>query len=624
MNGVHMDELENLKVKHENDIENDGSSSDRDPLDESSGSSSERETWGGRFEFLLSLVGYTVGLGNLWRFPYFCYRNGGGIAIIPFLLFLLICGGPLYYIEVCLGQFSGKSPVKVWNICPLFKGIGMVMITTSLIYVWYFGTAFGWVFYFLIMSFYPTLPWSTCDNSWNTKFCIDSRTNITEKLLNVTEKLQNVTEISQLKTSGTEFWERNVLRVSTGIDDIGSVQLHLVGCLFLGWFLVFLCLAKGVKSLGKVVYVTATLPYVLLTVLLIRGVTLDGAWVGLQHYFVPDFSKLANGKMWMEAAVQCFYSLGPAWGGVITMASFNKFHHKALRDTVIACFADAFTAIFGGIVVFSVLGFLSKETGTPLDKLPFSGAGLAFIAYPEALSRLPAPNLWSVLFFVTLVLVGIDTQFGVFETTANAIIDLNYRKLSKYRLWISASLVSGLFLLGLPITTSGGYYIFMLVDWYVAMFGVVFTALMECIVVAWIYGADRLSDDIEMMMGTRPSQLLRILWCFCIPTFIVGILITTITTYSDPSFGYQYPVYALVTGNIFAFGPASLIIVVMVFQLFKAKGTISQRISRQLQPARSWLPNDSKQRKIYQQCPYQYQHGLRERFLTNILGLKQH
>ncbi|WAR08007.1 SC6A3-like protein [Mya arenaria] len=87
-----------------------------------------RETWSGRFEFLLSVVGYTVGMGNIWRFPYFVKRNGGGVALIPFLLFLVSCGGPLYYIEVCLGQFSGKSPVNVWDICPLFRGLGDTVI----------------------------------------------------------------------------------------------------------------------------------------------------------------------------------------------------------------------------------------------------------------------------------------------------------------------------------------------------------------------------------------------------------------------------------------------------------------------------------------------------------------
>ncbi|KAL4221322.1 hypothetical protein ACF0H5_019583 [Mactra antiquata] len=609
------------------DIEN-GDKGSEENSDNTSGNTDDstviREHWGGKYEFMLSLVGYTVGLGNLWRFPFFCYKNGGGIAIIPFLLFLILCGGPLYYMEVCLGQFSGKSPITVWNICPLFKGIGLVMISCSLIYVWYFGTAFGWVFYFLFQSFYPTLPWSNCDNEWNTELCIDARTNTTFKMLNLTTTYNKSSDDLILRTSGTEFWERKVLNKSSGIDDMGSIQLHLVGCLFLGWFLIFLCLAKGVKSLGKVVYVTATLPYILLTVLLVRGVTLDGAWGGLKLYFIPDFSKLANANMWMEAAVQCFYSLGPAWGGLITMASFNKFNHNVLRDTVIACFADGFTAIYGGIIVFSVLGFLSKETGTPMDKLPFSGAGLAFIAYPEALSRLPAPNVWAVLFFVTLALVGVDTQFGIFETAANAIIDSNYNTLHKYRLFISGALATFLFVTGIPITMSGGYYVFMLIDWYVAYFNILLAAFLECVVVAWIYGANRFSGDIELMVGSRPPLLIRIVWCFIIPLFIGGILITTISSYSAPTVGYDYPMYALVLGNIIAFGPVVGIVLVFVYQILKRKGTLIERVRDSIRPDKTWWPNDSKQKEISMMTRYHYSDGCKNRFLDNILGWTRH
>lgn len=583
----------------------------------------ERETWGGEFEFVLSLVGFAVGLGNIWRFPYFCYRNGGGCAIIPFLLFLFVCGGPLYYMEVCLGQWSGSSPIAVWKLCPLFKGTGLVMVVMSVIFIWYYGIAFAWVLYFLIQSFYPSLPWSNCDNSWNTELCIDDKTNLTEKMQLLTNSSMNDSAVV-FRTSGTEFWERNVLQKSEGIDIFGSVQFHLAGCLLLGWIFVFLCLANGIKTLGKVVNVTVTLPYILLTVLLIRGVTLDGAWNGLKHYFIPDFSRLAHGQVWMEAAVQCFYSLGPAWGGLITMASFNKFNHNLLRDTVIVCFADAFTGIYGGIVVFSVLGFLSKKTGAPLDKLPFSGAGLAFITYPEAISRLPAPNVWSVLFFLTLVLMAIDTQFACFETVTNTIVDLNYRMLQKYRLLISAVFVAFLYLLSLPFTTPAGYYIFILIDWYMSTFNLVGIAILECIAVFWIYGANRFSSDIEMMRGSRPSLLIRIIWCFVTPAFLLGILITTIKIYTTPSIGdYEFPIFSIVIGNIFAFFPISLAFAVVIYELVKHRHSLRKNLQRLLRPSSTWLPNDIKARQAYRQSPYIYESGLCARVLVNILGVKQ-
>ncbi|WAR07981.1 S6A11-like protein [Mya arenaria] len=550
-----------------------------------------RETWSGRFEFLLSVVGYTVGLGNIWRFPYFVKRNGGGVALIPFLLFLVSCGGPLYYIEVCLGQFSGKSPVNVWDICPLFRGIGFVMVGLSLMYIWYFGACFAWVIYYLFHSFHPRLAWATCGQPWNTDLCIDASTNLTEKKLQLAS---NISAKFKFSTSATEFWDltdpigivlaveatevkfafsiysfglfrrNNVLAKSHGIDDLGSVQLHLLGCLALGWLVVYLCLWKGVKSLGKVVYVTATLPYVLLTVLLIRGVTLDGAVDGIKHYIYPDLSKLLKGQGY-DDRLFCGRVYGLFW--------------------------------------WTVLGFLAKETGVSIDNLPFSGASLAFIAYPEALSRLPLPNLWAVLFFITLILVSVDTTFGTFETVINAIVDYDFRRLHRYRIHIT-SLLTVLIIVGsIPLCTSGGYYIFMLTDWYIATFNIVFVALLETIVISWIYGANRFSEDIEMMTGNRPPLLVRVVWSLVIPIFI------------------SYPYYAVVLGDVLAFAPLiSIFAVAAVLVFIKGTGTLTQRVCQLTRPSKGWRPNDKKAEQIFNSKSYTYRETLLERIKYDVLG----
>ncbi|KAL4221538.1 hypothetical protein ACF0H5_019795 [Mactra antiquata] len=623
-----MEELETFKVIDKDEEERGGNRDvvdydDDDDDDNDESLNMNRDTWNGEFEFVLSLIGYTVGLSNIWRFPYYCYRNGGGIAIIPFVAFILIAGGPLYYIEVCLGQFSGRSPVGVWNICPLFKGIGVVMVLAASVYTWEFGQALSWVLYYLVQSFNPTLPWSTCGHSWNTEYCLDHYTNKTESnATTMTPTDTNSTKMnSTFKTAANEFWERNVLGLSDGLEDMGSVQLHLVGCLFLAWVLIFACLCRGVKSLGKVVYVTSTLPYILLTVLLVRSVTLDGAWDGLKIYLLPEWGRLATGQIWIEAAIQCFFSLGPAWGGVVTMASFNKFHHSALRDTLIVCVLDAFTAIYGGIIVFSALGFLSKQTDTPLDQLPFSGAGLAFVAYPEVLSRLPAPNVWSVLFFITLVFVGIDSVFAAFEAVSCSLIDTNYAKWGKYRTWINAALAGVFFLLTLPLCTSGGYYLFILVDWYIAPFNSTVTAFLECTVVSWIYGASRFSDDIESMTGNRPSKTLRFVWCCVVPVFMVGIFIVMCTTYSLPTIGeYNYPVYGILIGNIVAFGPLVVLVTIVVVTLFRTPGNIVKRLSTATEPSKLWTPHDLKQHQLYLHKTYHYERNWTGRVRVNMLG----
>ncbi|XP_062585245.1 sodium- and chloride-dependent glycine transporter 1-like, partial [Saccostrea cucullata] len=389
----------------------------------------DRPVWSRKIEYLLSLFGYSVGLGNIWRFPYLCMRNGGGAFLIPFFILLFTSGVPLYFLEVALGQFTGKSPVVVWSISPLFKGLGWLMMTISFLVAWYFNLVIAWVLYYFVHAFFPKIPWASCDNWWNTEQCIVSHKdrlnlnnsftttnqsttawtiNETESLFNTSYGSQNIT----YNTAAYEFWHYNVLRRSDGIEYPGSVQWHLVLVLLASWVLTFACLIKGIHSVGKVVYVTVIFPYILLTILLIRGVTLDGAIDGILFYLSPDFTKLLRFQVWLEAGLQVFFSLGPAWGGVITMASYNKFNNKCMKDAWSATLADGLTCFYAGFVVFSVLGFMAKDVGMTMEEIStFStGPGLVFVAYPEVITKLPMPHLWGVLFFLMLITVGVDTQ----------------------------------------------------------------------------------------------------------------------------------------------------------------------------------------------------------------------
>ncbi|XP_046577600.1 sodium- and chloride-dependent glycine transporter 2-like [Haliotis rubra] len=221
-------------------------------------------------------------------------------------------------------------------------------------------------------------------------------------------------------TSGSRFgddfakWFRilekyNVLSVSPGLEQLGNIKWELVLCLFVSWFLIFACLAKGVRSVGKVVYVTATLPYVFLFILLVRGLTLPGGTDGALFYITPNFRKLLNIQVWIEACVQVFFSLGPAWGGIITLSSFNKFNSNCLRNAVICTSVGAGTSLFAGAVVFSVLGFMAHNAGVPIADVVSSGPGLGFVIYPEALAQLPLPQIWSFVFFIMLVLLILDS-----------------------------------------------------------------------------------------------------------------------------------------------------------------------------------------------------------------------
>ncbi|KAH3896571.1 hypothetical protein DPMN_020748 [Dreissena polymorpha] len=199
---------------------------------------------------------------------------------------------------------------------------------------------------------------------------------------------------------------------------------QLALCLLLGWIIVVVCLIKGIKSSGKVVYFTATFPYVILIILLVRGCLLDGAIDGVKYFIVPEWSKLATLDVWAAAAGQMFFSLSVAFGGILMFGSYNKFKNNVYGDALIISSMDLITSIIAGFVVFTNLGGMAKAIGVSVQDVAKGGYGLAFVAYPEALSKLPPNQLWSILFFFMLFTLGLDSQVCETEFTLSTLYHL--------------------------------------------------------------------------------------------------------------------------------------------------------------------------------------------------------
>ncbi|KAJ8405466.1 hypothetical protein AAFF_G00319390 [Aldrovandia affinis] len=363
----------------------------------------DRGNWTGKRDFLLSCIGYCVGLGNVWRFPYRTYVNGGGAFLNPYFIMLAICGIPIFFMELSLGQFSSLGPLAVWKISPFFKGAGVgVIVIVSLVAI-YYNMIIAYVLFYLFASLTSDLPWQRCGHWWNTEHCLDHRErNRSGHAFNTTGTV----------SPSEEYWSRRVLHIqgSYGVAHHGAVRWDLCLCLLLAWVIVYLCILKGVKSSGKVVYFTATFPYVILLMLLVRGVILDGAWLGIKFYLIPQFDHLLSSKVWIEAALQMFYSLGVGFGGLLTFASYNTFHQNIYRDTFIVTLGNAFTSILAGFAIFSVLGYMSQELGVPVNLMAQAGPGLAFVVYLQAMTMLPLAPLWSFLFSFMLLTLGLDSQ----------------------------------------------------------------------------------------------------------------------------------------------------------------------------------------------------------------------
>ncbi|KAH8321843.1 hypothetical protein KR067_006105 [Drosophila pandora] len=570
----------------------------------------ERGTWTGRFDFLLSLLGYSVGLGNVWRFPYLCYNNGGGAFLIPFTIMLVIAGLPLMFMELSFGQYAALGPVAVYRrFCPLFRGLGTGMILVSAIVMLYYNLIIAWTIFYMFASFGTKLPWQNCEPAWSTKYCFSyaqadqcEATNGTYYLRtchNATSALENnitALALTALKRPPAEEYFNNfVLGLSKGIEETGSIKLSLAACLFLAWAIVFLCLCKGVQSSGKVVYFTALFPYVVLVILFIRGVTLPGASTGILFYLTPDWKQLANAQVWGDAAVQIFFALSPAWGGLITLSSYNKFSNNCYKDSLIVAFCNIATSFFAGLVIFSIIGFLAHELNVDVEKVVDQGAGLAFIVYPEVVTRLPISPVWAVLFFVMLLTLGLDSQFALMETVTTAILD-RFPNLRQYKIWVVLSVAIFGYIGGLGFTTNSGMYWLQLMDKYAANWSVLLIAISECILIAWIYGSQRFLNDIQGMIGKRSwfwNFFWGIMWRYITPATLLFILFFNWVEYKPAKYGhYVYPLWADTVGWIIGLLPVLVIFLVAFQEIWKAPKQLSfrERIKLLLQPTAEWGP----------------------------------
>ncbi|XP_064611059.1 sodium- and chloride-dependent glycine transporter 1-like isoform X2 [Liolophura sinensis] len=462
----------------------------------------ERGNWGNKLEFILTCVGYSVGLGNVWRFPYLAFKNGGGI--------------------------------------------GFSMVITLALVATYYNVIIGYCFFYFFASMTDRLPWAHCDNVWNSPNCVVGN--------------ETLASGEQAISSSEDFFTRYVLDQSPTIDEIGTPRWQLVLCLMLAWTVVFVVLVRGIKSLGKVVYFTATFPYLLLLALLIRGATLEGSADGIYYYLTPRWDRLDDSSVWSDATTQVFYSLSACSGGLIMMSSFNKFSNNCLRDALIVPLIDCLTSFFSGFVIFTVLGFMAHAKGAKVEDVAADGPGLAFVAYPEAIANMPYPVVWAVLFFFMMLIIGFSSQFSIIETLVSSVsdeYDFILRKNWRVSMLFRVSICCALFLLALPMTTQGGIYLLTLIDTFVSGFPLLFVGLFECFALCYIYGYKNFAADIKMMLGREPFIYWRICWCFITPGLLFAVIVFKAIEYTPASYGddYVFPNWAQALGWLICLFP---------------------------------------------------------------------
>jgi len=470
-----------------------------------------RQSWSSKTVFILAAVGSAVGLGNIWRFPYLAAKHGGGAFLVPYLIALLVVGIPLLTLEIGVGQLKQQGAIGSFRkLFPSFGGLGVLALLSAFIIVSYYTVVMAWSLIYFFGSF--KLSWSE-----NTE----------------------------------AYFNQQVLNISDSIFQIGGINLPIFSALIVVWILIYFSVWQGTKSLSKILYFTVPLPFILLVFLFIRTVTLDGFFQGWELYLNPVWNAMRDPEVWGAAFSQIFFTLTLAFGVMIAYASYRDSGEDIVKDSWITALLNSAISLFAGFVVFGVLGYMATQTETPLEELAQqSGPGLAFVIFPEALSLMPLPWLFSLLFFLILLTLGIDSAFSLVEAINTVFLDRSENiKLPQISFWVC--LVG--FFAGIIYTTRAGLYFLDIIDHFVTSYNLLFVGVGQALLAGWIYGAEKLRREINEVSFWKLGKWW---WNLTIKYLVIIILTALLITnfYTDLNTAYgNYPGWVLGIAWFFVF-----------------------------------------------------------------------
>jgi len=411
-----------------------------------------RDQWPSRTAFILASLGGAVGQGNIIRYPSQVFNNIGLQWFVPYLIAISILAIPLLVLEISIGvAYRGGTVIAFNNVNRRMKGVGIGSMLISATVVVYFAIILVWICIYFRNSFTSPLPWTGDVQGFY-----------------YNQVLRQVDPIPG------EFTGNGGVASYTSYPDVGLIG-ESVGWSAFVWFCVWLCMCNGVGLTGRAVYVTMVLPIVMTVILIGRCVSLDNAARGIRLYFATwNGDQLARGQIWQTAVGQVFFSTGVAFGYYISYASYNAKWSNAVQDAVILVCSNCLFETVAAFAVFGVVGYLNI---LPSNTPRLGSFEIGFLTYPAAITAMPGANFWAVLFFLTLLLLGISSTYPMLDVVVTFIMD-RWPKLP--RLAVTTSLVVVAFLISLMYCTRAGYYILDGVDRWINNMTLVFVAWTEC------------------------------------------------------------------------------------------------------------------------------------------------
>lgn len=492
-----------------------------------------RPQWRSGMGFLFAAIGSAVGLGNIWRFPYVAYKNGGGAFLIPYIVALITAGIPILMLEFALGhKKTASSPKAFYKIDQKWEWLGWWSVTFVMFgIVIYYIVVLGWCLNYLGFAF--TQSWGADPNA---------------------------------------FFFDSFLKTSSGVWDLQGLNPMIAFAVafiwFINWVITYQSIEKGIERAVKFMI---PILFVITVVIIAWSISLEGAGAGIRDYITPDFDKITRLDVWVSAYGQIFFSLSLGFGIMIAYSSYLPKDANIFKNSLIVACANSSYEVFAGFGVFSILGYMALQQQLPIGEVVDSGIGLAFVAYPQAISLLPFGTVFGVLFFFLLTIAGISSSISIIEAFTSAILDKF--NVSRQRV-ITVICVIG-FCGSMMFATHAGLYWLDIVDHFLNHYGLITVGIIEALIIGWIYRTERLKSHIVSQLGLSGRRhkvfnyVVLQLWKYSIkfitPVALGFAIITSIMKeFRTPYEGYPVSgiiilgVGWLLVTHIFAFGISGL------------------------------------------------------------------
>ena len=480
-----------------------------------------REQWSGQLGFLMAAIGSAIGLGNIWRFPGVAYTNGGGAFVVPYVIALLAAGLPILLLDYALGhRFRGSTPAVFRRMSSKLEWLGWFQVFICFVIMTYYAVVVAWSLRYMFFSF--TIAWGD---------------------------------------DAAGFFQSYI-----GMDRLGSevgyspavvmgVAVPLLFVWAFGLVVTALGVSDGVERANRIFLPLLVLMF---AALVVRALMLPGAGEGLNALFTPKWSALLDYKVWMAALGQIFLSLSVGFGVMLTYASYLQQRRSNLVGTgLVAGFANSSFELLAGIGVFATLGFMANAQNTSVDKLEnIAGPSLSFVTFPTVISQMPGGALFGVLFFASFAMAGLTSFISIIQVVSAGFgekLGLAPR---------TASLVVGVpaaVLSFILFATSSGLPDLDVVDAFINNIGVVASAIIMCVVVAWVLRRSRLLQD--HLNAVSESRMIGLWWRALVggivPVLLGYMFFQTLWTYLSEG----YDTYS--SGFIAVFGWGMLLVVAL-------------------------------------------------------------